>query len=802
MLLKEMAEPGVSAVDDLRVLDLSDTLSGQYCARLLADHGAEVILVEPPGGSAIRRMPPFSVTDPQLSLSFWHLNTGKKSIILDRSTEAGWEELKALIAGADVVIPPADLTFDEVADIDPRCIIASITPFGTDGPLADWKGPEIVLQALSGMMYNNGQIGREPLYGVGDRASYAAGLAAYIGVITALLARRATGLGQAVRVDSAETAVSMCFPYVLRHIYNGSVHSRRDQTIPAGQVKCRDSWVCIWIYNHRWEALCAALDLRDIRHDPRFADPGPRRQHWDVLYEIIQAKVADMDAEDLVDRLQRAQIIAAKAYRPAEQLHNGHLNARNYWETADGRLILGPPFRMSATPQKVQGGAPVLGEARGRIAPRRIEPVEERNLTASGRPPLDGLRVIEITTAWAGPMAGRVLAYFGAESIHVESPNRVNSWRLNKERPNPINFPSGEPGERPFDRSFLFNSQNVNKLSCILNLKTQEGRRTLEQLVARADVLICNFRPGTLAKLGLNYERLSAIKPDIIVAELPAFGRDGPMSGYAALGPTMEMATGMSAMMRYPDGQPENSGPSYLDPIGGFNAAAGILTALYWRERTGRGQYVEVPQVEAAMQFIGAELLLAAETGKDPVPNGNRLAGMVPHDAFPALGEDQWVVIAAQDEAQWQALCETIGMPQLASDRRFATLEARRRNEDALVEILSDWTRGRDKHDIARLLQGRGVAAAPVNDAGDLARSDYLAHRRFFTELEHPDTGLHSHPGLPIHLSRTPGGQRRPAPQFGGHNRFVLERILALPPEEVARIMASDAMTTVPFPDG
>lgn len=790
------------ALGDLRVVDFSDSLGGQYCGRLLCDFGAEVILVEPEEGSPVRRMPPFSIEDETLSLRFWHLNTGKRSVALDRSTASGRTALYALFASADVVILPEDFDAADVERLNPRCIAATVSAFGKDGPLAGWKGPEIVLQALSGMMNNNGEFGREPLYGVGDRASFAAGLGAYIGVMAALYARHSTGEGQAVGVDAAETAAAMCFPYVLRHIYNGSIHTRRDQTIPAGQVKCRDSWVCIWIYNHRWHALCTALDLPDMEHDPRFADPATRRKNWDALYVLIQRKVADFNAEDLVDRLQQAQVIAAKAYRPSELADNGHLNSRGYWEKADGRLILGPPFRLEATPRLVRAGAPALGEANDEI--EGIPPRKEGSARAktAAKLPLEGLRVIEITTAWAGPMAGRVLGFFGAETIHVESPNRVNSWRLNKERPNPVNFPAGVPGDRPFDRSFLFNSQNVNKLSCILNLKTEEGRETLRRLVAVADVLTCNFRPGTLEKLGLGYKDLIRIKPDIIVAELPAFGRDGPMSGYAALGPTMEMATGMSAMMGYRGGQPENSGPSYLDPIGGFNAAAAILTALHHRQQTGQGQYIEVPQVEAAMHFIGAELLQAAETGVDPAADGNRVASMAPHDAFPALGEDQWVVIAAEDDEEWQALCKVIGQPELAADPRFATLAARHSNEDALTAILSGWTQGRDKHEVARLLQDAGVAAAPVANAADLAASDYLAYRGFFTELEHPDAGRHRHPGLPIHLSRTPGSQRSPAPQFGGHNRHVLEQILTLSPAEIARLTASDAMATVPFPDG
>jgi crotonobetainyl-CoA:carnitine CoA-transferase CaiB-like acyl-CoA transferase len=781
------------ALGHLRVVDFSDSLAGQYCARLFADFGADVLLIEQQSGSPIRSLAPFSAAGD--SLQFFHLNTGKRSTALDRETVAGRAQFDALLAGADViVVPPAhDVAATEL--LNPTAVIVAASSFGEDGPLADWQGPEIVLQALSGMMHNNGAAGREPLYGTGNRAALASGVGAYVGALTALFARETSGRGQVVRIDAAETAAAMCFPYVMQHIYNGTDRLRTDQAVQAGQVLCRDGWVCIWIYNFRWNALLTALGLLELEHDPRFEDPAERRANWDQLFAIFQAKVADMAAEDLVEILQQAQVIAAKAYRPSELIGNRHLAARDYWESVDGRTILGPPFRLYSTPRQVQSGAPPLGaDAPVAATAKPLPPAQP----LAGRP-LGDIRIIELTTAWAGPMSGRVLSFFGAQSIHVESPNRVNSWRLNKDKPNPVNFPDGEPGARWYDRSFLFNSQNVNKLSCILNLKTEEGRATLRKLVAVADVVICNFRPGTLKKLGLDYESLTAIKPDIIVAELPAFGVRGPMSGYAALGPTMEMAAGMSAMISYPGGQPEVTGPSYLDPIGGFNAAAAILTALIHRQQTGQGQYVEVPQVEAAMQLIGAELLKAAETGTDPLPDGNHVPHAAPHDAFPARGDDQWVAIAALDETQWRALCAVMGNAGLAADARFATLADRLVNQGQLTAIISDWSRSRDKHETARLLQTAGVAAAPVNTPRDVAASDYLDYRGFFTELEHPDAGRHRHPGLPIHLSATPGAQATAAPPFGGHNRHVLEAILALAPEEIAAIEASDAMTDTPM---
>lgn len=783
------------ALGHLRVVDFSDSLAGQYCARLFADHGASVVLVEPAEGSPIRTMAPLSQAGD--SLQFFHLNVGKHTMVLDRADNGDKQRFDMLLAGADVAVLPADADAAAISAANPFCVVVQPSLFGRDGPRKDWQGPEIVLQALSGMMHNNGAAGREPLFGTANRAAMASGVGAYLGTLAALYARETTGQGQVVQVDAAETAASMCFPYVMQHIYNGTDRQRTEQAVQAGQVLCKDGWVCIWIYNFRWHALLEALDLLELEKDARFAEPSERRANWDALFAIFQAKVADIGAEDLVEILQRAQVIAAKAYRPSELIDNRNLNARQYWGEVEGRRILGPAFRLTKTPRQVDKGAPSLNDGAHPNWPAKQADV--RAGVSSDKRPLEGLRVIELTTAWAGPMSGRVLAYLGAESIHVEAPNRVNSWRLNKDRPNPVNFPNNEPGERWYDRSFLFNSQNVNKLSCILNLKTEEGRDTLRRLVAVADVLICNFRPGTLKKLGLDYDSLTAIKPDIIVAELPAFGVTGPMSSYAALGPTMEMAAGMSAMIGYPGGQPEVTGPSYLDPIGGFNAAAAILTALIHRQKTGEGQYVEVPQVEAAMQLIGAEILKAGETGDDPEPNGNRVRFASPHDAFPTRGDDQWIAIAALNEDQWRALCHEMERPELIEDSRFSDLGRRRDNEDELTRIIANWTLSHDKHDLAQRLQAAGIAAAPVQTPKDVAADPYLAHRGFFTELEHPDAGRHRHPSLPIHLSATPGAQVRAAPPFGWHNRHVLENILKLSPEDVAKLEASEAMATEPF---
>jgi crotonobetainyl-CoA:carnitine CoA-transferase CaiB-like acyl-CoA transferase len=354
-----------AAFAGLRVIDLSESIAGQYCARLLADFGADVTLVEPPGGSVVRRTGPFDAGDPPQSLLFFHLNAGKRSVAIDRAA-GGAALLRALAVRADVALVGSDADRAVLRAANPHLVIGLTTPFGTDGPLAGWKSNEMILQALSGMMHNNGEPGRPPLYGCGQRASYGAGVASYIGIVAALIARRAGAPGQDVTIDAAETAAAMGFPYVMQHIYNGAIRRRGDQTQPVARVRCSDGWLCIWIYNHRFAAACRTLGVPQLIDDPRFAAPLERLKNWDALVAILQDLLAERNAEEIVAALQAAQIIAAKASRPSELRHDRHLAARAYWEAVESddtmKTILGAPFRLSRTPRRVRGGAPSLGE--------------------------------------------------------------------------------------------------------------------------------------------------------------------------------------------------------------------------------------------------------------------------------------------------------------------------------------------------------------------------------------------------------------------------------------------------------
>ena len=412
--------------------------------------------------------------------------------------------------------------------------------------------------------------------------------------------------------------------------------------------------------------------------------------------------------------------------------------------------------------------------------------------------PLSGFRIVELTVAWAGPMAGRILAFLGAEVIHIESAASLDSWRSYAALVQAHRYPDGESGSRRYNRASLFNSQNTDKLSFSLDLKAPGGKTTFRDLIAKADGLITNFTPGMLQRLGFGNDVLWSIKPDLCIVEMPAYGNSGIMRSWTALAPTMEQVAGMCAMVGYGDGRPVSTGPAYLDPIGAFHGSAAMLTALLHRERTGHGQHVEMPQVEAAMQLIGEHLLHAAETGRNQPVDGNRLADAAPHDVFAALGEDEWVAIDVTSDAEWVTLCRVIGNEEMADDARFATAARRVKHQNDLAVPISAWTRQRDKHAAAALLQDAGVPAAAVYKANDTLNCGYLNAREFSIPLDHPEAGRHLHQGLPFRFAKTPVKHRRAAPCLGEHNHYILKKVLGRSDAEVAELEQSGTIRSVP----
>ena len=813
----------VTALDGIQVLDLSTGVAGQYCGKLLAGYGADCVLAEPTDGTATRRMAPYLTSGRSSTRSalFRHLNQGKSSLVYD----AGDVNLPAVGALADVVIrdDTTPLTFSLPASAI-ECVIGE---FPRDGQYSGWRGSEMVHQALSGAMYMTGWPDRQPLYGIGHRAYYACGTTAFISVMSALHERASSGLGQVVTATVFESNAAIAQNLVSQYSYNGSYETRRQYPGFLALLQCRDYWMVLFAIRH-WDELCGVFGLEHLLTDERFDQQASRLEHWDVVVAEMQERARQFLASDLVAALQRARISAEVVAPLGALVSSAQWQARQLVQTArTGRraeATLGPPFSVGETAYNAGQPSPVL--RRGAAAERAARAIEQRwrQRTAAGtapaagtrvsrartgvsragtpapaRPgPLSGLRVLDMTSAWAGPFAARSFAHLGAEVIKIDAPSHTDSWRGAPEGGAARHYPDGDPGRRPWNRCVLFNTQGQGKLSIGLDLKIGGAREIMLQLAEASDVLIANFTPGVLERLGIGYEALSARNPRLIVVEMPAFGPGGPDSGHQGMGKTMEAACGMAALMGYGEGPPVLTGPAYLDPIGGLSAVAATLVALHHRELTGRGCHVEVPQTEAGAHWIGEHVLLQAESGRSWQPDGNAVAGAAPHDAYPCRGSDEWVAIAISTDEQWRALCQCMERPDLATSLRYKAHASRSGHRHELDTIIARWTRQFGKQELAARLQAGGVPAAPVNSGPDVARDTVLLRTGFIRELEHPEAGRHAYPGLAYQLARSPGGISVAAPCFGQHNEHLLRDVLGIGADRITELQRSGAIADRP----
>jgi len=407
------------------------------------------------------------------------------------------------------------------------------------------------------------------------------------------------------------------------------------------------------------------------------------------------------------------------------------------------------------------------------------------------RLPLHGIRVLDLTMSWAGPYATRLLADMGAEVIKIEAPGH---WDL-------LRSYTGQPPtvERVWDRSPYFNHYNRNKYGCALDLSKQRGRELFLRLVEDADVVIENYRAEAMGNLGLTYKALREVNPQVIMVSMPGHGKDGPESGFVAYGTNVEQLAGLAHLTGYEGAhQPQKTGISYGDPMAGIAAAGAVALALWDRRRTGFGQYIEVPQRENLIGAIGEFVVAYSMNGREPIRRGNRHSSMAPHGCYPCAGDEQWLTIACEDDAQFAALCAVIDRPQLAGDEHFADVVSRYLNQAELDEIIGGWTRRQDKNAAAEALQAAGVTAAPVLAVPEVFEDEHLRARRFFEAVSHAIAGAWEMEGPAWRMSETPAHIRVPPPCFGEHNRWVFGELLGLSDDEIAALEAEGVTGTVP----
>jgi crotonobetainyl-CoA:carnitine CoA-transferase CaiB-like acyl-CoA transferase len=799
----------MKGLEGLRVLELGEMVSAAFASKLIADLGADVIKVEPPEGDRARRRGPFpgDAQDPEKSGLFLYLNTNKRGVVLDLTTDAGREELTALIAHTDVLIhnyarPQLEalgLCYEALCLSRPELVMCSITPFGLTGPYSEYRAEELTITNAGGWAYLSPGASEEhdqpPLKTFGHQADLQGGLAGASAALAAVMRVRETGVGEHIDLSTHSYITSFLESALISQTYVGQTATRfgRRGLNPWRIFECSDGLIFLaTIEQDQWKRLVEFMGDPEWAKLDVFENFGGRLENADMVESFIQEWIAPWKVDDLYREGQKRRICFAPVLSIPEMAQQDQLAARDFLVPVDhpkaGTVThLGPPFRLREEWWKIRRPAPLLGEhdeeVRAEVSARAAETESEVSPKRPAVPkrglPLEGIRVADFSWVWAGPFCALHLAHLGAEVIKVESEGRPDLGRR---------LPIYVPGlPRSLNTSGYFNQWNQGKRSIRLDLGRSEAIEVARKLIAACDVVVDNFAPGVMDRLGFGYEALCEIRPDIIAASISGYGGSGPRRDYMAYGPAIGPLSGLSSLTGYSGGPPRELGISLGDPTAGITAAFAICASLLARQRNGRGQFIDVSLWESTTVLAGEGWMQYALTGSQPPRAGNRDPQMAPHGCFRCAGEDAWVSIACATEAEWRAFCGVVGTG-LAGDERFASHADRKQNEDALEQVIGEWTAERDRWAVTRMLQEVGVPAFPSLSVADLATDPHLEARGFLTRLEHAEVGTRTHAGIPWLLDNAEDGVRVPAPLLGADTRDILVNLLGYTSEEYAQL--------------
>jgi benzylsuccinate CoA-transferase BbsF subunit len=400
---------------------------------------------------------------------------------------------------------------------------------------------------------------------------------------------------------------------------------------------------------------------------------------------------------------------------------------------------------------------------------------------------LKGVKVVEFAAFAAGPAVGKHLADHGATVVHIESRARLDGFRAH--------YPPYKDNIHGLNRSGLFALCNNDKLDITLNLKkAPQATELAKRIVAWSDVVIENFSPGTMARLGLDYQSLKQIKPDLVMLSSSNLGQTGPHAHHAGFGSQLSSLAGFTHLTGYPDGSPQILYGPYIDYIAVAYGAVAILAALDYKRRTGKGNYIDTAQYETGLQYLAPILLDYKVNGKVASRNANRDPSASPHGAYPCKGDDQWCVLSVYSESEWTALCGAMGNPGWTGDTKFSSHESRKANEDDLDRRIGEWTIGFTAQEVMEKLQSAGVRAGVVNTMKEVYSDPQLAQRPQWVELEHPEIGTMHYQRPPFLLTKTPPGPSRRDPLLAENNEFFYKDLLGLSQQEYNQLVEAEVI--------
>ena len=748
---------GPGALAGLRVVDHTD-VRGALCARVLGDLGAEVI-----------RVPP--VPDPD-DLAHAHRNANKAA--------GDPAELEALMAEADLLIDNTGMDLDEMIERHPALVVVALTDMGLTGPRSDWKLEPLPAFASSGGHFLSGFRDKSPCWHPGYLAHDCASVFGAIGGLAAVMDRRRHGQGQVVEISVQEAALSglnpwsVLIPDYVRHFPELPHEGRRNADGNYWIFPARDGWVRTVIGTpYQWTGFVEVLGNPDALTGPEWADGVFRGRNRDVIHVVADEITSQRDRSELFEQGLAAGTTIGVIQSPSEFAAHPQVVGRGFFrydvEGSEGLAMPDAPWKLSGTPAGVRRRAPVIGDEKVLFSTRPADNPwsGSANGSSDNGQLLSGVRVVEFGMAAVVPEATWMLSELGADVIKIESVAHPDSLRF--------------AGRGDLNKAFPFNAESRGRRSVALDLTTEKGRELALELFMAADVVAENLRGGSLDKLGLGWDDMSAKRSDLVYVCSQGYGRGGPMGKMPAYGPLNASFAGAHWLWNHADVPfPCGTTLNHPDHIAGKLLAVAVLAALDHKQRTGQGQLIDMAQTEAAAYLIGEVYLGAAAAGADPEPKGNRSDTVAPHDVYRAGGDDDWVALACHDDESWQRCCEVIGM-----ENRWPTNADRLADVEAVDAAVATWMAQGSAADRAERLQAVGVSAMPVMGPYDHLNDEHLAARGALDVLEHPVVGQETHVANPIRFSRLAKRTAGPSPLLGADTSEVLAEVLGIPPNEV-----------------
>jgi crotonobetainyl-CoA:carnitine CoA-transferase CaiB-like acyl-CoA transferase len=809
-------------LDAYRVLDLTDH-RGQFCGKILADLGADVVKVEPPEGDSARKMGPFIDDDPDPGKSlYWSAyNTSKRSITLDLQNEKDRDRFLKLAGGAKFLLesfPPGyldklGLSFDILNRLNPSLILVSITPFGQTGPYAGFKDSDLINMGLGGQMALCGDRDRAPLRFTAEQSYPLGGIYGALAALAAHLYREKTGLGQQVDVSIQESIFHTARSTRIYWDIQKFLEQREGPRMGRGVINFRNLWPCkdgvvcwrIFVANlGKWTGALfgwmneegLAADLSQVPWED--LDMATLSQQDIDRFEVpIQVFFLRHTKEELFRESLKRGFVLFPLSTVRDLFENEQLKARAFWQEVSypslGRTIPhpGPPFLVQGMNYSLKR-PPGIGEHNPEILDQEADSFGELLEKSKGPQPsslpgrnrgpaLAGLKVLDFSWVIAGPKGTKYLANLGATVVRVESEQRLDFLRAYPP------FPEGISG---INRSGTFAHLNDGKYGMALNTKHPKARGVLEKLVQWADVVVENFTPGTMERWGLAYEDLRKINPEIIMLRGSLMGQTGPYAHQTGLGTMLQAYAGFSNLVGWPDRVPVGSAAPYSDFPTGAYIAVGVLAGLDYKRRTGQGLCIDLSQLEVSQQMLIPALLDYGANQRVLQAMGNRHPHSCPHGAYPCRGEDRWCLISVFNEKEWEALKAVMGNPAWAKDEKFSSLEKRKSNEDEVDRFISDWSINHPVEDLMNILQEAGVPAGMVKNGRDIHEDPQLAHRGHLVPLKHQEMGMVNYDCPPFRLSLTPLRMEMPSPCLGEHTEVVCREFLKMSDEEFFELLS------------